>query len=427
MIMSASRDQHALIASTSRLFTNYRHTSNALLVYDAVRRFGIPDDRIVLMLAGDVPCDPRNEVRPSMYASTARDVDLFPRDVEVDWRKEEVTVENFLGVITDRFPERRVASPRKRLRSNARSRLLLYLTGHGGDGFLKFNDAFELGATEFAAAIRDAFHLHRFSELLVLLDTCQASSMTALLHDANLMATAAGTQAFESGDDDARAPPRIATFASSAVGQNSFSHEVDARLGVAVSDRFTYQIHSFLRQGMSTPTPRTQSSPGTRAAHAPRYTSGRLSDLEAFLTRYGGLRSAIVTQTSGPVEEAADEAAQGVARSAIRSATLGDFRLDDFFGAPSPPLIVVGSQPPPAATAPPRRLKPSYAHWAEVEYHALWGGLPPADIIKAPPQLDDQSSEYTYLAVAWCFFAVVLALSDLRLRRLYARAGVPYT
>ena len=125
-------------------------------MYDAVRRLGIPDDRIVLMLAGDVPCDPRNEARPSMYASVARDVDLFPRDIEVDWRKEEVTIENVLGVLTDRLPDRRVASPRKRLRSGARSRLLLYLTGHGGDGFLKFNDAFELGSTELAASVRDA-------------------------------------------------------------------------------------------------------------------------------------------------------------------------------------------------------------------------------------------------------------------------------
>ena len=54
---------------------------------------------------------------------------------------------------------------------------MLYATGHGGDGFLKFNDQFELAADELAGALRDAFALGRFAELLVLVDTCQAATL----------------------------------------------------------------------------------------------------------------------------------------------------------------------------------------------------------------------------------------------------------
>ena len=143
-------DTHAVILSTSRLFHNYRHAVNALLVYDAVRRLGLPDSRIVLMLAGSIPCEPRHSRRPSMHASTSRDIDLYPRDIEVDYKQEEVTVENFLGVLTDRQPDRRMLSANKRLRSGPRSRLLLYMSGHGGDPFLKFNDQFELPAADLA-------------------------------------------------------------------------------------------------------------------------------------------------------------------------------------------------------------------------------------------------------------------------------------
>ena len=358
--MAGAADAHALIVSSSRLFTNYRHTSNALLVYDAVRRFGLPDDRIVLMLGGDAPCNPRNEERPSMYASMTRDLDLYPRDVEVDWRQEEVTVENALGVLTDRLPDRRVSSPRKRLRSTSQSRVLLYLTGHGGDEFLKFNDAFELAASELATAVRDAFRLGRFSELLLLIDTCQASSITALLHDAALMRSPPPPPSPAGRDHAATtaASPRIATFASSLVGENSFSHEVDSLLGVAVSDRFTFQLHAYLRRTL-VPT----SSRGRSAAPA---VDPRLSELHKYLARSGRLRSTIAAEASGGLSHA--------------PAALDNMSVHSFFGAAAQTLRIVGTPPTAAAapsTPPPTgATAPTYARWATMESRALWGFLP---------------------------------------------------
>jgi phosphatidylinositol glycan class K len=40
--------------------------------------------------------------------------------------------------------------PSKRLGTDANSRVLLYLTGHGGDGFFKFQDSDEITAEDFA-------------------------------------------------------------------------------------------------------------------------------------------------------------------------------------------------------------------------------------------------------------------------------------
>ena len=55
---------------------------------------------------------------------------------QVDYRGYEVTVENFIRVLTGRLPP---STPRsKRLLSDNRSNILIYMTGHGGDGFLKF-------------------------------------------------------------------------------------------------------------------------------------------------------------------------------------------------------------------------------------------------------------------------------------------------
>ena len=164
-------DTAALVVSTSRLFHNYRHTSNALLMYDALRRLGVPDRKIVLMLAGSVPCDARNALRPSMFGTASREVDLLPCNAQVDVRQDEVTVDAMLRILSGRHAATEMGAAR-RLHAGPRTRLILYMTGHGGDGFLKFNDQFELAANELAAAAHAAFALGRFSELLLLIDTC---------------------------------------------------------------------------------------------------------------------------------------------------------------------------------------------------------------------------------------------------------------
>ena len=169
-------DVHALVVSASQYFHNYRHLSNALLVRDAVAQssggVAAVDANMVLMLAGSTPCDPRNGRGGSIRAATgAPGVELYPRGLQVDYHGDEVSLEAVLGVLTDRWASSSPTSPQlmprpahKRLRSGPTSRVLFYLTGHGGDEFLKFGDQFELTSSELALAIRHAFALGRCRE-----------------------------------------------------------------------------------------------------------------------------------------------------------------------------------------------------------------------------------------------------------------------
>jgi phosphatidylinositol glycan class K len=71
-------------------------------------------------------------------------------ELQVDYRGYEVTVENFLRVLTGRHD---AAVPRsKRLLSDEGSNVLLYMTGHGGDEFLKFQDSEEIQSRDLADA-----------------------------------------------------------------------------------------------------------------------------------------------------------------------------------------------------------------------------------------------------------------------------------
>ena len=306
-------DAWAVIACTSTSWHNYRHVSNALAVYHAARNMGIPDERIVLMLAGSsVPCDARNSAPGRMFHSAARSVDLYPPDIQVDYRGSSVTVDTFLRVLTDRLPD---GTPSfRRLRSGANSTLLIYLAGHGGEGFLKFRDQAELTSRELADGLAQMRAQRRYGELLLLLDTWQAATMTEHF--------------------DASRLEQILSLSASGLGENSYSLETDNVLGVAVSDRFTFHLHRFLvphgeRGGPASLGGARDASLGGAQATRARGLSIWLRELE------GKLRRSRLMST--PVRGAYGW------RGDAELAT-----IERFFGASTPPRLVVS----PAAESP---------------------------------------------------------------------------
>lgn len=163
---------------------------------------------------------------------------LFLPGIEVDFRGPACNVETLLRILTGRMAASSLGSlsssgplapgsptPAPLLASDASSRLLIYLTGHGGDGFLKFHDQQELTAEDLARALRLMWLQRRFARALVLVDTCQAATINEQL-----------------------ATPHTAGVGSSARGQNSFSRENDDLLGVAVADRFSFGVSRWLDQ-----------------------------------------------------------------------------------------------------------------------------------------------------------------------------------
>jgi phosphatidylinositol glycan class K len=93
-------------------------------------------------------------------------IDIYGEDIEVDYRGYEVTVENFIRVLTGRHDP---SVPRsKRLLTDDRSNVLIYMTGHGGENFLKFQDAEEISNVELADAFEQMWQTRRCSLSLLL-------------------------------------------------------------------------------------------------------------------------------------------------------------------------------------------------------------------------------------------------------------------
>lgn len=123
----------------------------------------------------------------------------------------------YLGRLPDSTPKY------KRLQSDENSNVLIYMTGHGGDKFLKFQDNHEISAQDFGDAIEQMWQKKRYKEILFMIDTCEANTMYSTIYS-----------------------PNVLSVGSSPLGKKSYSHHLDEDLGVTVIDRFTYYSLEFL-------------------------------------------------------------------------------------------------------------------------------------------------------------------------------------
>lgn len=80
-----------------------RQTESLHYRYRTVKRLGIPDSNIILMLADDAACNSRNHFPGCVFANRGHALDLYGENIEVDYRGYEVTVENFLRLLTGSF------------------------------------------------------------------------------------------------------------------------------------------------------------------------------------------------------------------------------------------------------------------------------------------------------------------------------------
>ena len=227
---SSHTSNYAVIVSSSQYWFNYRHAVNALTLYAILKDNGFDDDHIILMLADEYAINDRNVFKNQMHGPNRhhRNKDnlfgsLYRGDLQIDYRGDDVTVENLVAVLTGR-----PSSPHLPvLNSNNQSHVLVYLTGHGGDEFFKFQDHQEILATELAAIFQQMKDNDKYLELLFVADTCQAFTLGNYMHNI----------------------PNVTVIGSSLQGESSYAHFTnDADIGLAVIEKYTYEFSQHVQR-----------------------------------------------------------------------------------------------------------------------------------------------------------------------------------
>lgn len=210
----------AVIVSTSVTWQNYRHTANALTMYQNVKRLGIPSKRIILMLADDVAMNIRNPFPGKVYGDRDCKEDLA-RNVLVDYRNKEVTPKKFLQVMLDISLN---SNGKKRLLSDNKSKIFLYMTGHGVESYLNFREYNEISSNVFSSIFLLMEKNQKYKKILFIVDTCEAHSLFKKIKSSNIIG-----------------------ISSSRSKESSYSYHNNRILGLAVIDQLSFYIQSFMK------------------------------------------------------------------------------------------------------------------------------------------------------------------------------------
>ena len=66
----------------------------------------------------------------------------------------------------------------------------IYISGHGGNEFMKFQDVEDLMAQDVADAIWQMHEKNRYKEILLLVETCQAATLASKIEAPNVLTMA---------------------------------------------------------------------------------------------------------------------------------------------------------------------------------------------------------------------------------------------
>lgn len=220
---AARKDFQAVIVATSRGWQNYRHQSDALAVYQALKKNGVSDDKISLAMYGDIAVDPKNNPKNSLYH-----IENGPNNVQgaqVDFIGSKNTLANFKNNLLN-------------LNSNANTDLLLYIVDHGGAfggndnaggetggdltqkmGMIPFATGDILTSYDLAKIINEMKAQNKFRKMLIVVESCYGGAM--------------GQEIMTPG----------VIFLSGASGQEvSYGANYDSKIDQWLADSFTHQF-----------------------------------------------------------------------------------------------------------------------------------------------------------------------------------------
>lgn len=92
-------------------------------------------------------------------------------DVEIDYVGDQVTLGNFLNLLSPLSEKNKFLPSSQKISFDGNTDLFVYLTGHGGDGFLKIKDQEELTQQALSGAFEILKAKNLYKKLFFVIDT----------------------------------------------------------------------------------------------------------------------------------------------------------------------------------------------------------------------------------------------------------------
>lgn len=189
-----------VIAAGSKTYGNYRHQADACHAYQVVKKGGVPEENIILMMEDDIANDPENPFPGKMFnkptAAGTPGVDVYD-GCNIDYKGSVVTAKLFLDVLQGKSDEVDGMGSGKVLKSGPNDKVFINFVDHGGTGIIEFPNGDFLHATDLNTALKAMHTSKMYDKLVFYMEACESGSMfeNLLPADINVYATTAANAA----------------------------------------------------------------------------------------------------------------------------------------------------------------------------------------------------------------------------------------
>ncbi|VDM54232.1 unnamed protein product [Angiostrongylus costaricensis] len=166
-------DLHVVLVAGSNGWWNYRHQADVAHAYQLLRRNGVPEEKIIVMMYDDVACYPDNPYRGKLF-NRPDGKDVYA-GLKIDYYGSSVTPQNFLSVLQGNAENVTGGSGRV-INSKPDDRIFVYFTDHGGYGLIAFPDDV-LTVEDLNTALIDMHKRKRYGHFVFYMEACESGSM----------------------------------------------------------------------------------------------------------------------------------------------------------------------------------------------------------------------------------------------------------
>jgi legumain len=180
----------AVIIAGSKTYGNYRHQADACHAYHVCSKFGIPDERIIMMFYDDIAQSSSNPYKGKIFnkptAQGVPGVDVY-EGCKKDYTGSQVTPANLVKVLTGD-----TSAPGAVLKSTSEDNVFINFVDHGGTGIIAFPSG-TMSSSMLNGALKTMNQKKMYKKLVFYLEACESGSMFEglLPTDMNIYATTA--------------------------------------------------------------------------------------------------------------------------------------------------------------------------------------------------------------------------------------------
>ncbi|KAL9255298.1 Vacuolar-processing enzyme-like protein [Drosera capensis] len=164
----------AVLVAGSKGYENYRHQADICHAYQVLKRGGLSDENIIVMMYDDIAHNVDNPT-PGVIINKPNGTNVYT-GVPKDYTGEQVTAENLLAVILGDKGAVKGGSG-KVVNSGPNDSIFIYYADHGSPGSLEMPSGDELYAPELISTLKKKHASGTYKSMVIYVEACEAGSM----------------------------------------------------------------------------------------------------------------------------------------------------------------------------------------------------------------------------------------------------------